>query len=45
MWSGTHQGEGRELPATCSLLFKTSATGAEMCIPSEQSLQREEHSG
>lgn len=38
-------GEGRELPATCSLLFKTSAMGIKMCIPSGQSLQREEHGG
>lgn len=38
------RGEGREHAATCSLLFKTSATGAQICIPPGHSLWREEHS-
>lgn len=33
-------GEGRERAATYSLLFKTSATGAQICIPSGQPLER-----
>lgn len=31
--------------ASCSLLFKPNAAGAEVCIPSGQSPWREEHSG